>query len=215
MKELLEGKRVCIVGPSKTLIGRGIGNFIDGHDTVVRMNKSIPLNKELAVDIGSRTDLLYHCLDEPNKSKVNVTAYLEEGIKGVIGSYPPLSYTVQNIKYFKTMNKGRLQFRTTKLEVFKQLEKDLDTRPNTGLMALTDVLQYDIKELYLTGFCFYRNFYYDGYTDLQESQYSKVAESPTHDQNKQMKYWAKLYKEDNRIIIDKVLEELFKEEGLI
>jgi hypothetical protein len=215
VKELLDGKDVVIVGPSKTLIGTGSGEYIDSFDTVIRMNKSVPLNKELTGDIGSRTDILYHCLDEPTKSKVNVDNYLEEDIKSVVCSYPPLPFTKPNINKFNVMNKGRLPFRTTDLKVYNELEKKIKTRPNTGLLTLVDVLAHDVKSVYLTGFCFYRNFYYGGYSTIKEKDYSKVAESPAHDQDKQMAYWAELYKQDSRIHVDDVLEDLFEQEGLL
>jgi hypothetical protein len=215
VNELLDNKGVVIVGPSKTLIGRSEGDLIDLFDTVIRMNKSVPLDMNMAEDIGSRTDLLYHCLDQPAQSKVDVNRYIKDGIKGVVCSYPPLSFTRSNINKFQKMNNDRLPFRTTDLKVYNSLEKELATRPNTGLLTLVDVLSYDVKEVYLTGFCFYRNFYYDGYSTINESDYGKVANSPAHDQDKQLKYWAELYKTDGRISVDSVLESIFKEEGLV
>jgi hypothetical protein len=215
VNNLLDGKSVVIVGPSKTLIGQNTGEYIDSFDTVIRMNKSVPLNKDLSSDIGSRTDILYHCLDEPTKSKVNVDNYLEEDIKVVVCSYPPLSFTKSNINRFNIMNKGRLPFRTTDLKVYNDLEKKIKTRPNTGLLTLVDVLSFDIEMVYLTGFCFYRNFYYGGYSTIKEKDYNKVAKSPAHDQDKQMAYWAELYKTDDRIHVDDVLSDLFEQEGLL
>jgi len=215
VNEFLTGKSVVMVGPSKTLIGQGGGDDIDAYDTVVRLNKSVPLNQVLSADIGSRTDILYHCLDTPAQSNVNVDNYISEGIEEVIASYPPLSYTIHNIAYFKKMNKDRLPFRTTNLQTFHELEKEIGTRPNTGLLTLVDILAHDPKEVYITGFDFYRHFYYEGYAKIKEKDYDKVAKSPAHDQDKQMKYWAELYKTDNRIIIDSVLESIFEEEGLL
>lgn len=204
-----------MVGPSKTLVGLNCGSFINSQDTIVRLNKSVPLNMALGCDIGDRTDILYHCLDTPAKSKVNVDNYIEEGIKEVVCSYPSLPYTRHNISYFKKMNKDRLPFRTTDLKTFNELEKEIGTRPNTGLLALVDILKYDIKFINIMGFDFYRHFYYEGYSPIKEENYATVAESPAHDQQKQMEYWAKLYLSDKRIIIDHVLEDIFKEEGLL
>ena len=215
MNELLDGKDVVMVGPSKSLIGKGKGSIIDEFDTVIRLNKSVPLNKALSSDIGSRTDILYHCLDEPRKSKVNIENYLNDNIKYVVCSYPQLSYTKPNINYFAKINKGRIPFMATDLKVFNELQEEIGTRPNTGLLTLVDILGYDINRLYITGFCFYRYMYYDGYSNMPESEHKRALESPAHDHDKQMKYWAKLYKEDKRIIIDEVLKDIFKKEGLI
>lgn len=215
MNELLDGKDVVMVGPSQSLIGSDMGPTIDEFDTVVRLNKSVPLNKALASDIGSRTDILYHCLDEPKKSKVNVDDYLEDRVKYVVSSYPKLSYTVPNINYFTRINKDRIPFMVTDLGVFNEIQDEIGTRPNTGLLALVDLLGYDINKLYITGFCFYKYLYYDGYSDMPEIQHKRALESPAHDHKKQMQYWVKLYKEDKRIILDKVLKDIFNSEGLL
>ncbi len=136
-------------------------------------------------------------------------------MKYVVSSYPELYYTKSNINYFTRINKNRIPFMATELKVFNELQDELNTRPNTGLLTLVDLLGYDINRLYITGFCFYRNAYYEGYSNMPESQHKRALESPAHDHDIQMKYWAKLYKEDKRIIIDEVLEDIFKSENLI
>ena len=40
-ERLLKGKRVIIVGPSRTSLGTGQGDAIDGYDIVVRFNDAI------------------------------------------------------------------------------------------------------------------------------------------------------------------------------
>lgn len=54
-------KTVAIVGRAASLGGSGNGAAIDGCDVVVRVNWALPLVGEPA-DIGSRTDVLYHCV---------------------------------------------------------------------------------------------------------------------------------------------------------
>lgn len=59
---LIKDKRVIVVGPDTSLIGRGLGKYIDSFDTVVRHNtvlEYLPFNKKLQLDFGSRTDVLY------------------------------------------------------------------------------------------------------------------------------------------------------------
>lgn len=59
---LIRGKRIAIVGPARTLIGRNGGEWIDSHDLVVRFNDPFTYLKEsnaLPEDHGSRTDVLY------------------------------------------------------------------------------------------------------------------------------------------------------------
>ena len=42
--------------------GSGKGKEIDEYDIVVRINKGFPIEKGLESDLGSRTDIHYHCL---------------------------------------------------------------------------------------------------------------------------------------------------------
>ena len=59
---LLEGKEVVVVGPAETMLGTHRGRAIDAFDVVVRFNTAIaymPFRKELAEDVGTRTDILY------------------------------------------------------------------------------------------------------------------------------------------------------------
>ncbi len=51
-----EGKRIVFVGNAPSLKGEGIGEWIDGHDVVVRFNESPVSGYE--DDVGSRTDIL-------------------------------------------------------------------------------------------------------------------------------------------------------------
>ncbi|MDA7794004.1 glycosyltransferase family 29 protein, partial [Glaciecola sp.] len=60
--DLLKDKRVIIVGPSPSLVGSGKGKEIDDYDIVIRINKGFPIEEGMESDLGSRTDIHYHCL---------------------------------------------------------------------------------------------------------------------------------------------------------
>ena len=58
LKKLIEGKRVCICGPSISQVGTNLGEKIDSYDIVCRINMHLPWkNKE---DYGKKTDLLFN-----------------------------------------------------------------------------------------------------------------------------------------------------------
>jgi len=58
LRELIEGKRVCICGPSVSQVGTNFGKEIDSYDIVCRVNMHLPLeNKD---DFGKRTDILFN-----------------------------------------------------------------------------------------------------------------------------------------------------------
>ena len=59
LNNLLDGKRIVIVGPSPHLVDQNIGSTIDDYDVVCRVNDIIPVS-ELRKDYGKRTDILFH-----------------------------------------------------------------------------------------------------------------------------------------------------------
>lgn len=54
--ELLKGKRVCLVGPSNSLDGTGLGHKIDSYDFVITVG-SLPYLNYNKSDFGSRIDI--------------------------------------------------------------------------------------------------------------------------------------------------------------
>ena len=48
---------------------------------------------------------------------------------------------------------------------YNSISSQINCRPNTGYIAIFDLLNYDIKELYITGFTFYLDKFMPGYKD--------------------------------------------------
>ena len=48
-------------------------------------------------------------------------------------------------------------------DLFEYLERSLGSRPNTGMMAIIELIQSDLKLLYITGINFYKTSYYKNY----------------------------------------------------
>lgn len=60
--DLVEKKRIAVVGPARTLTGTNKGEWIDSHDLVVRFNDAFVHTTESGAspaDLGFRTDILY------------------------------------------------------------------------------------------------------------------------------------------------------------
>jgi hypothetical protein len=218
--ELYNGKSIALVGSSNMIVGSGLGKHIDSHDTVIRMNKSIPLNADLADDIGTRIDVLYHGLDRITQPEqyniIDIDRYIEAGVKGIVASCTVSKFTKPYIDHFHELNQDKLPFRTID-RFIRKLGKEIKCKPNTGVICLKDLLEYDVKEVFLTGISFYKNndggsFYYDGYAKVHRS-FNQI--NYQHNLQAHKEYMANLYKQDDRVKIDDVLEEIFKEEGLI
>jgi hypothetical protein len=187
---LLEGKDVVIVGPAETLRGKGQGQMIDAHDLVVRFNTAInyiPFTRELANDIGTRTDILY-C----NNEVIIKQILFQQGI-----SHEKFRRVceVAGIKYLVSTNNGftfpaadepephcrseylafNLFLRQQGLRLgFRMLHSTSASARTllggytgrTGFLAVLDLLSYDIHRLTITGMTFYHS---GGHLFLEDS----------------------------------------------
>ena len=198
----LKNKTIALVGPAKSIIGTNKGNIIDNFDIIVRLNKSLPINRKLKKDIGSRTDVLYNSLnttDCPGENNIDVNFFLSNKIKFLCCSYPLLPPFDKDIINYINKSKFKIPFRCLTNELFKDIENKINTRPFTGICAIIDLLQFDIKKLYITGLDFYNTSYYFN---------KNLVVSNIHNTNNQIKYLKIISLLDDRVIIDKVLEKV-------
>lgn len=154
--ELLNGKRVALVGPSASIVGQCLGDKIDNYDFVVRMNFQWPISEKLTVDVGSRMDILYHCCngDYPIGEILN-----EEFTKTKFVCYE------RNLDA-RVLRRFCDQKEIPSLDVTEEyvnLGKELGCIVNTGTVAITHLLKFNISELFIAGVSFYQENYYEGY----------------------------------------------------
>jgi len=158
--ELLKDKKVIIVGPSPSLEGKGMGEYIDSFDVVVRINKAFPIEKGLESDIGSRTDIHYHCL-HTHPACGGPVFYDEMKLENVFVSCPYGKYISPfhgDITRFENINKKyNLPFHILNSEYYLEIANMVGTRANSGTLTILDLLCYDVKELHITGFTWFRD----------------------------------------------------------
>jgi hypothetical protein len=58
LRNLIEGKRICICGPSPNTTGKKLGEKIDNYDLVCRISFHLPINEDHKIDIGTRSDII-------------------------------------------------------------------------------------------------------------------------------------------------------------
>lgn len=211
-KEFISNKRVALIGPAKSIEGTKQGKFINDFDVVVRMNKALPVPTECKPDIGSKTHILYNCLEPSPTSggKIEPKKWKQHGLIWVCAPYPgDLWFTKRHHKDFIKKNNNVLKFHTFDKEKYTELEKELNTRPNTGLLAIIDILQHGARELYITGMTFGRDGYYSKYPgNISLEKYKKMANGVHHKQEPQEEYFKKLVKETGRIQLDVALTKI-------
>lgn len=209
--DYLKGKNVAIVGPAPTVIEvQNNIEKINACDIIVRLNKSLPIAENLKNKIGNKTHILYNCLEEnPESGGYLHIPYLAQQVEWVISSYPPKSPFKQNIDKFKSRNCDRINFDTFDLEYYNKIEAEMKTRPNTGVLAILDLLSKDIKSLYITGFTFFKGGYLKEYREYNEPQILAIMKiHGNHEQEPQIEYMKKVLTSDKRVKMDKFLREI-------
>ena len=220
--EFLKDKRVGIVGPSPSLDGSELGEWIDSFDVVVRLNKAFPVKGEQQKDVGKRTDIHYHslCTDEFNGGPVRFKELKENNVI-LTCAYPKLiqPFYMDFVRFFNENQKWGVPYHEYGLLYYQEIAKMLGTRPNTGTLAITDLICYDIKELHIIGFTWFKDGWQKSYKDpkkiLGESKSKDIEKTlyknnfdGRHHQKPQEDLVRELYLNDYRIFIDDIMKEI-------
>ena len=210
-EEYLRDKRVIIVGPAPSVL-KNTREFIEGFDVVVRLNKILPINEDLVPNIGRRTDILYNNLnltDDPGKNRIPNSLLEKYEVKFVSCPYPPIQPFLPDIIYFLNQNRKRISFHHIPTAFYRKIENNLQTRPNTGLCAILDILRYPIKELYITGLTFFEDGYISQYSNVKDfNKFYKQMNSGIHKQSPQKEILQNMFLMDTRITVDETLKEI-------
>ena len=156
---------MAVVGGSPKVVGTCLGNFIDDHDTVVRINIHWPCSLYIeepfddTEDIGQRTDLLF--LNAVNGGSLEVFKALKKTKwviflgKGKLDSnYIPIrDYCKDNGIVCEVFRRYRIAIIGSKRKSF------------AGTLALLAILYHKPKEIFMTGF----DFYIDDYRKIVHS----------------------------------------------
>lgn len=214
-RQYLSGKRVCLVGPAPSVkeVQPAQGSQIDCYDVVARINKSLPVPESLKEFAGSKTNVLYNCVDQQENSGGRLDiSFLQKEIDWLVSPYPskpPFSF---NIKNFVNMNRGRINFTTFDYDRYNDLELKMKTRPNSGVLAILDLLSCDISELYITGITFFRGGYVKEYRDQTEEETLRLmASGGNHHIEPQIDYMKVVLSTDERVKMDCFLREIVYE----
>ncbi|MCZ6836757.1 MAG: glycosyltransferase family 29 protein [Planctomycetota bacterium] len=206
----LKGKRVALVGPAPTIEGSGQADHIESHDVIVRLNHALPVLPELQMDVGQRTDVLYHNLwrDHPKACPFpELFDRLEREVQWVCAVHPHLDLDHpygRDIDCFVEDLAGRVPFHVPGAIGSLKLHRKLCTRPNAGVCAIVDLLGFKLRSLYITGFTFYegsRN-YHVGYVGNGTGDF--------HDQDRQRAFITRTIHRDPRVRVDEPLRKILE-----
>lgn len=210
-EQFIKNKRIIIVGPSISTQRCNLGKFIDSFDIIVRINKSLPVPKNMYKHIGSRTDILYNSLnrtDHPNENNIHPNFLKRQKIKYLRCSYPPIYPFLADIKSFYRKNKNMIKFSHIDTDYYSKLNNSLKTRPYSGTCAIADLLKYNIKELFVMGIDFYTYSYTQFYRKISKSKLQKLRNNRIHEREPQINLLKRFYLLDKRLVVDNILNNI-------
>lgn len=215
----LKGKRVAIVGPAPSILNSKQKEKLENFDVIVRLNKAVPVPADLFEDIGTRTDVLYNCMNPSQECGgfIDIDLLHKHKVKFLVAPYceykeyrfgnDVLDFAERNLK-----SNAPISFCHIDKTLFARL-MEIMKLPNTGINAIIDVLQHDIKELYITGLTFFRGGYIKQYRGYSEKQVlDRMAKYKLHDQDKQLAYMKKLLRNNPRVNMDQALTDIIYED---
>jgi hypothetical protein len=207
-------KRIVIVGPSEHLLGTGYGDKIDYYDIVVRINRALFIHPKYQKDIGTRTDILSSSLFKPPGARGGpymVNDWKRNNIKWIFCPLPmKFPYSNDIKKYYSEVGED-FKLCIGNMKTFEDVERNIKTRPNTGLATIFELLTYDIKEIHVCGFSFYTTKYIESYTTEHARQTIFDSIEISHKQEPQRKYFFELMEKHEEITIDPFLQKLYTE----
>lgn len=213
LDNFLRNKKVIIVGPASYLENSLKKDFINSFDIVVRLNNSFNIPETSVKDIGDRTDVLYHCLWGPHFP--NSIPLLKSKIKILKTSYPNIAPFSFDIERFIKINSGRIPYEIYEIQKYKDLFESVGSRPNTGTMAIFDLLSYDIDSLHISGITMFRGGYISNYRKqfMHKSREQVQKENEihkVHDIQQQINFLKKILTHDIITMDQEVKESIYE-----
>jgi hypothetical protein len=224
--EAIKNKNVSVVGLSKSLIGSKYGSEINSSEIVIRLNKSIPVPKELYDDLGDKTDILCTCLDDNpiTGGDINPLLWKKNGVSHILIPFPKNMFlTMPNSRNLNKV-KQHLPFSFVDEKTYKTLERKLKSSPTTGMSCLMEFLRLEINKLSLFGVDFYRTLPYEGYYPknfdyknhlkkvLNHGSKNMGNKIKSHNLDSEFEYFKNNLLNNDKIIIDKNLRILIDNE---
>ena len=196
---IVENKTVAIIGPAEYLQNIEQGVKIDGCDVIIRFNASISIPSDMTTKIGSRTDVWIY-----NFKDTEILENLPEKLPQLIFCpYPKESITkLDNLK-----NLPEIPLECIENDFFQQLMMALQFEPNSFLVVLLIILRQNVKSIYVSGF----SFMYDGYYDARhptEASASNALITNKENRTGAISVVKKIYNANDRLFLDNTMINL-------
>lgn len=169
-REPFAGKRVIIIGPADTVTDDLQGVDVDGHDVIVRLNSGLFLAERDPARLGSRTDVLFHNLNEEGPRSAGAVppeVLKRHGVNTVV--FPHWSFKGSKSRVYRKRRELEgtgIALNVPSTRFCAQLRQDLTGfQPTVGTSAMAWFLGCDLAELAIHGFTFFSTPYAPSYND--------------------------------------------------
>lgn len=218
-EDVFKGKRVAVVGAADSAFEKENGDYIDSFDIIVRVNKAPhSWSPEKAKFIGRRTDVLFHSFYENTDSgggPIDFELFEQQGIKFIVNPNHNRKGLRTHLNYFKRNLNKRITYLLSR-KFYKQMTDSFgEIVPTIGYAALYIVLNSKSKEIFITGFTFfktpYANDYRDHLKDMKANE-NHLKKQGIHDPDLEFELFKKELnsRESQHINMDARLSEILK-----
>lgn len=166
-KDMIEGKNILFLGPASYLYNEAFIEDLSDYDVVIKLNRMVETDicKEFKND---RCDILYHCLDispQNGNFKYNLEVIRERGVVHIRSPFPPLwPWAKKMLDIFKRDNNNLIDHSVVDVEFYNKLRQGCNnTMPNTGTIAIFDILRFNPKSLTIYGITMFKGGYNKSY----------------------------------------------------
>jgi hypothetical protein len=212
-------KRVAIVGGAESVLKEKLGDYIDGFDVVVRINKGVEIIGTQSEYVGKKTDVLFHSFNEiaPHLGGSPITPKLwhECNVKILLFA---LNYEcgwdiLKIFLLFLKNIKGRFKFSQLPKDLYlKNLSAVQPSGPTTGFTAINTVFNCQPKELYITGITFFKTPHNTEYRTVSDDVLKETLNvNNIHNAEVEYQHVKNLYVQHPDILKpDTTLQQIFK-----
>jgi len=217
-EDWFKDKRVAIVGGADSVLKERKGDYIDGFDVVVRINKGIDVIDQQKEFVGTKTDFLFHAffdnINDIGRSPITIDLWKKHNVKNLIYSSNHTCSKKAMYNFLNFVRKTNAKYRCTELtpELYhKNNEAIAPFWPTTGFIAINTVVNCNPKELYITGITFFKTPHNTAYRSESIEDFQKMFQgnAGNHNPDAEYRYLKSLYSTPGSFLsVDKTLEKI-------
>lgn len=173
-KNMIQGKKVLLLGPASYLYDGTFSEDLSNYDVVVKLNRMVETDicKNF---LNDRCDILYHCLDispQNGNFKYDLQFIKSKGVCHIRAPFPPLwSWAKSMLDIFEKENNSIIDYSVVDTEFYNYLKHQCNnTMPNTGTIAIFDILRWIPEALTIYGITMFKGGYNKSYRSKNNTE---------------------------------------------